>query len=612
MNRLFLFLSLFTSGFATAQYDRPESRVWAMGNRVGLDFRGGAPIPITTQLANSMEAAASICDTEGNLLLYTNGLTVWNRLGVVMPNGTELTGPGIPNQVSTLSTTQGAAIVPVPGSPGKYYLFSLTQISNCTLFCNLIDMSLDNGYGAVDTTFALRGIPIRRALSEKMTPVAGCNNTIWLMLHEGVHRFLAYRIDPAGIDTIPVVSELGYFGPGAYHQGVIKFSPDRSRMLNCNFRPMTPGVSAGLEVFDFDRATGLLSNPVVLDSSGFYGGAFSPDGSKVYAGNATVPFTGTAYQYDLNAADPAASRTELGLCGQYTDMKLGPDRKIYFGSLVEGARNNNYKYMGRIDFPDLAGIACGFRDSVPSLVFPHTALESLGSLSQGMPNDVAVPVPDDPEYHRSDLVLCTPPKDYPLQAPRSFFSFLWDDGSTNRFRNISARGIYWVESSDACHTRTDTFAVGGTDMPPLIIYQHNDTLRASTGFSDYRWFRNNNPIAGATTAEYVFSANGTYSVIASYNENCRDTAVYEVRTAGLITTKKNEVSVYPNPATHTIHLEASVSYEQLVVRTMDGKIVLARPYSPVLDISTLEKGLYFLELHCKDHPAVFTRFIRQQ
>src|ERR1700753_1183744 len=92
-----------------AQYNLPQSRIWAMGNKVGLDFtQVNDPLPIVTALANGNEAAASVCDENGTLLFYTNGTTVWNRNGVQMPNGAALTGNGL--NVSTLSTTQGAVI----------------------------------------------------------------------------------------------------------------------------------------------------------------------------------------------------------------------------------------------------------------------------------------------------------------------------------------------------------------------------------------------------------------------------------------------------------------------------------------------------------------------
>jgi hypothetical protein len=149
---LTILLCFITSLQVQAQYNLPQSRIWAMGNKVGLDFTNlSNPASITTSLTNANEAAASICDTSGNMLFYTNGMIAWDKNGNPMPHGSALIG----NTNSTLSTTQGAVIIPIPDSANKYYLFSLTAVSNCLLYCNVIDMNKNSGLGDVDSSFYL-------------------------------------------------------------------------------------------------------------------------------------------------------------------------------------------------------------------------------------------------------------------------------------------------------------------------------------------------------------------------------------------------------------------------------------------------------------------------
>src|SRR5687767_7295677 len=82
-----------------------EASVWYFGWNAGLDFNSGTPVVINGGQVNTLEGCASICNSRGSLLFYTDGMKVWNRLHQVMPNGTGL--------YSQTSSTQAAIIVPV-------------------------------------------------------------------------------------------------------------------------------------------------------------------------------------------------------------------------------------------------------------------------------------------------------------------------------------------------------------------------------------------------------------------------------------------------------------------------------------------------------------------
>src|SRR6476469_9585349 len=77
---------------------------WYYGNKVGLDFRTTGPTMLTNGAMDQMEGSASVADDNGNLLFYTDGVTVYNKQHQVMANGTGLKGGQ--------SSTQSALIVP--------------------------------------------------------------------------------------------------------------------------------------------------------------------------------------------------------------------------------------------------------------------------------------------------------------------------------------------------------------------------------------------------------------------------------------------------------------------------------------------------------------------
>jgi len=113
---LFLSLFFFIALTAQAQNCAPETNFWYFGTNAGLNFNTGAPIPLTDGLVANYEGSATASDTNGNLLFYTDGVTVWNQNHQQMPNGFGLQG--------NPSTTQAALIVQQPDNDNIYYIFT--------------------------------------------------------------------------------------------------------------------------------------------------------------------------------------------------------------------------------------------------------------------------------------------------------------------------------------------------------------------------------------------------------------------------------------------------------------------------------------------------------
>src|SRR5258708_3864071 len=84
-------LLLMIGGLDTKAFAQKEMNNWFFGYNAGLDFNAGAPVFQSGSLRN-WEGCASISDRYGHLLFYTDGMTVWDRLHRVMPNGAGLKG----------------------------------------------------------------------------------------------------------------------------------------------------------------------------------------------------------------------------------------------------------------------------------------------------------------------------------------------------------------------------------------------------------------------------------------------------------------------------------------------------------------------------------------
>jgi hypothetical protein len=198
---------------------------------------------------------------------------------------------------------------------------------------------------------------------------------IWIMTHQyGTNLFMAYLINASGISNTPVLS---FEGPAhkpcisnINARGEIKFSPNGEKLAFTANGVGGNDSSNIIALFDFDNNTGLVSNGINLPfSRGEFGLTFSPDNSKLYGATWKAFSFGVAdknflYQFDLSsgiASQIVNSKVILdssALVGKpYGTLKIGPDGKIYVRQ-----RNNNY--LGIINSPNLAGLACNYNDSV--------------------------------------------------------------------------------------------------------------------------------------------------------------------------------------------------------------------------------------------------------
>jgi hypothetical protein len=81
------FIVIFSSAYA-----QKEANNWYFGERAGISFNNGTPMFLLNSSMNHNNGCATISDSDGNLLFYTNGMTVWNKNHQPMPNGTGLLG----------------------------------------------------------------------------------------------------------------------------------------------------------------------------------------------------------------------------------------------------------------------------------------------------------------------------------------------------------------------------------------------------------------------------------------------------------------------------------------------------------------------------------------
>src|SRR5689334_5901046 len=83
---LLIFMSFAVYAAGQSRYDAN----WYFGDSAAIQFADTGIAVITNSAMHSVEGSASISDSTGNLLFYTNGHRVWNKLNQPMPHGDTL------------------------------------------------------------------------------------------------------------------------------------------------------------------------------------------------------------------------------------------------------------------------------------------------------------------------------------------------------------------------------------------------------------------------------------------------------------------------------------------------------------------------------------------
>ena len=374
--------------FGLLSFSQNEASTWYFGynSAVSFDLNDNTVTALTDGQLNTFEGCASISDENGDLLFYTDGITVWNKNHDVMRNGSNLFGDP--------SSTQSAIIVPKPKDLNVYYVFTVDNHdrdgSHAGLNLSEIDITLDGGLGAVTS----KNINLLRNCTEKISAVLKdcATQAIWVLTYASANgisdtynSFHAFEVTDAGVNTSPVTSTFPVNVTDV--RGYLKLSPDGTKIAAANG-------SDGLYIYDFDALTGAVSNQQPIPISGVaniaYGLEFSPNSNLLYV-NASNDFfdfsdpsnneilsnhTAQLIQYNLSDADILGSAFVVDNRQLYRGgLQLGPNGKIY--RALSATYNIGLPALGAIENPNVIGAGCNYN---------HNAVDlSPFNSSQGLP-----------------------------------------------------------------------------------------------------------------------------------------------------------------------------------------------------------------------------------
>jgi len=323
-------------------YCQKQAAIWYFGDGAGLNFREGSPSPIFDGQLFTREGSAVISDEDGNLLFYTDGVTVWDKNHTPMPSGEGLKG--------SFTSTQSALIVPQPGSDRYFYIFTTAyQAEADGLNYSLVDITLNNGGGDV----VLKNQQLYTPTTEKLAAAFHANGRdVWVVTHRWESdEFYTYLITADGLQEEPVISKAGirheYGSSNERASGPMKISPKGDKLAL-----LIVGLNV-VEVFDFSTITGTVANPIHI--TGFealpyiYGLEFSPNGRYIYVsehGNAEEKSKLFRFNLSSNRRHLVVGSKEIIAEEVYIrSMQLGPDYKIYIAIALSG-------FLASVDNPN--------------------------------------------------------------------------------------------------------------------------------------------------------------------------------------------------------------------------------------------------------------------
>jgi hypothetical protein len=572
---------ILTIGFfciSSSAFSQWHDAVWLHGtthygsplyDRFYIDFNEDPRVVHEHERAMNIRfTVSSISDSLGNLVIYTNGAYIANKMHQKIEGSDSLSTGSLADEYyeTGMHFVNAFITLPWPDSSNVFALFHINFdydngpfiIQGNQLRYTAVDMKANGGNGMV----VEKNVPIIDDLNLNLGVLTATKHANgrdwWIILSEtGKNIFHRVLLSPGGVSLLPKQHVFPAF-PLIYSGGLLTFSPDGSKLARFE-------VGHGLYLYDFNRCTGefaevaeFLPLPGTQPGTGV---SFSPNGKLLYLISNLV-----ILQVEINNLNTLAGFDTVAIFNGYDHpdvptftanfytSQLGPDGRIYVSATT------GTKVMHTIERPNIKGEACKVLQ--PGLMLPYINFFTMPHF----PNFRLGPIDGSP----CDTLGYD-------NHPLADFRYEWPDS---------------------------------TQHPLLVEFIDNSFYEPT----DWHWDFGDSKYSSEVNPLHVFPTAGTYTVCLtvsnqnSSNTTCRDVTVQVTPTSTQELSETEALQLFPNPASHHVTLTLpAAAQEGMQVRITDmyGRELSLPSQSKIragtrqhtLDISHLPAGVYWVSVH---------------
>jgi hypothetical protein len=335
---------------------------------------------------------------------------------------------------------------------------------------------------------------------------------------------------------------------------------------------------------------------------------------------------------------PAAAGTITGS----TSVCAGTNNVVYSTTTIANATSYSWTVPPGATIVSGAGTVSITVSYSASATSGNVTVEGVNQCGSGTPSSLAVtvnPLPGAAGTITGPAAICAPATgiSYTVPAIANATGYSWtvpsgativSGGNTNHITvNFSASatsGVITVYGTNACGNGqvSPNFNVTVNPTPPTPVITQSGLILTSSAATGNQWYRNGNPIPGATSQTYEVTQSGDYTVVVTVNGcSSAPSNVITIVLPGVEQPNGGTLSVYPVPndgrftvtctwiADETLNLEVYNSLGVMIhasaVNIVQGKA------ERVVDLRPVPDGVYTVVLKTEDNRVIRKILVRK-
>ena len=185
------------------------------------------------------------------------------------------------------------------------------------------------------------------------------------------------------------------------------------------------------------------------------------------------------------------------------------------------------------------------------------------------------------------------------------YSYVWTNGDSTQTATDLCAGFYNVTITDTNGCINTNSAIINEPNPLLInIWINGNNLVATSGFSSYQWYDNNDtPISGDTNSIFTPVGTGAYYVSVSDTNGCTTNSYVIEYNISSLEDYSLITKIFPNPTNGNITISSEYAIKSISVYNSIGNQLLSvnnnenTTTETKLDLSTFAKGVYCIKIN---------------